>query len=125
MILYWGNFSSTFTCNFRKQIVLVFLLMVPLKTKHWRLSRMNCTRNLNQQIISKVTLSEVGEQTFKMYFFAVGSCLVMLLQQDLLPEAEQRLVAITLLHELYRGEPLTNTPFANVFMHLLVCNSVK
>ncbi|KAJ3650244.1 hypothetical protein Zmor_021942 [Zophobas morio] len=52
-------------------------------------------------------------------YFKVGTFLVVLLQQDLLKEAEQKLVAITLLHELYRGEPLPNTPFANVFIHLL------
>lgn len=50
----------------------------------------------------------------------MGHCLVMLLQQDFLKTSEQRLVAITLLHELYRGEVLRNTPFANVFVHLLV-----
>lgn len=52
--------------------------------------------------------------------FVVGTCLVMLLQQDLLPTSEQRLVAVTILHELYRGEPIANTPFVNVFIQLLV-----
>lgn len=47
-------------------------------------------------------------------------CLVMLLQQDLLPNSEQRLAAITILHELYRGDAIANTPFVNVFIHLLV-----
>ncbi|KAF5303630.1 hypothetical protein FQA39_LY09877 [Lamprigera yunnana] len=51
--------------------------------------------------------------------FKVGSCLVMLLQQDLLDEPEQRLAAVTLLHELYRGESIENTPFVNVFLYLL------
>ncbi|XP_049816950.1 CCR4-NOT transcription complex subunit 11 [Aethina tumida] len=51
--------------------------------------------------------------------FKVGSCLVMLLQQELLPEPDQRLVAITILHELYRGELIGSIPFGPVFMHLL------
>lgn len=51
--------------------------------------------------------------------FPVGMCLVMMLQQDLLAEPEQRLAAITLLYELYRGESVTQNPFANVFIHLL------
>ncbi|XP_030762670.1 CCR4-NOT transcription complex subunit 11-like isoform X1 [Sitophilus oryzae] len=52
-------------------------------------------------------------------YFKVGSCIVMLLQYDMLPEIDQRLAAITLLYELFRGEPLGNTPFASVFIHLL------
>lgn len=55
-------------------------------------------------------------------FISVGTCMIMLLQHNLLPEPEQRLAAITLLYELYRGESLANTPFANVFIHLLVCD---
>lgn len=55
--------------------------------------------------------------------FLVGTCLVMLLQQDLLPDPEQRLAAVTLLHELYKGDPIAQTPFASVFVHLLVCRS--
>lgn len=55
-------------------------------------------------------------------FILVGLCIVTLLQQNLLEDAEQRLAAITLLHELYRGEPIANTPFSNVFIQLLVRN---
>lgn len=53
--------------------------------------------------------------------FIVGCALVMLMQQaDLLPSSTQRIVAMTLLHELYRGEPFNNNPFSAIFVHLLV-----
>lgn len=42
-----------------------------------------------------------------------------MLQQDILQTPEQRLSAIAILHELYRGENLSNTPFGSVFIHLL------
>jgi hypothetical protein len=52
---------------------------------------------------------------------AVGCALILLLQQaDLLPKPSQRLAAITLLHDLYRGELMAVNPFATVFVHLLV-----
>jgi hypothetical protein len=53
--------------------------------------------------------------------FAVGCAIILLLQQaDLLPKPTQRLAAITLLHDLYRGESMAMNPFATVFIHLLV-----
>lgn len=56
-----------------------------------------------------------------MLLFTVGSALVFLLQQpDLLPSPSQRLSAITILHELYRGEPPPNNPFLPVFINILV-----
>jgi hypothetical protein len=52
---------------------------------------------------------------------AVGCAIILLLQQaDLLPKPTQRLAAITLLHDLYRGELMAVNPFATVFIHLLV-----
>jgi hypothetical protein len=51
----------------------------------------------------------------------VGCAIILLLQQsDLLPKPTQRLAAITLLHDLYRGESMAVNPFATVFIHLLV-----
>ncbi|KAG5307160.1 CNO11 protein, partial [Acromyrmex insinuator] len=52
--------------------------------------------------------------------FNVGTVLLLQLQQvDLLPKHTQRVVALTLLFDLYRGEPLASTPFASVFVQML------
>ncbi|CAG9837782.1 unnamed protein product [Diabrotica balteata] len=72
-------------------------------------------RNFTLEALS----NEVHKKFESSHFFKVGSCIVTLLQNNLLTDPEQRLAAITLLYELYRGEPIANTPFANVFIHLL------
>lgn len=78
---------------------------------------------LNENNVKTQTLEALANDLHKKFdasdCFKVGSCLIMLLQQDLLEEPEQRLAAVTLLHELYRGESVENTPFANVFIHIL------
>lgn len=52
--------------------------------------------------------------------YKVGCALILLLQQnDVLPKPWQRLVAITFLYEMYRGEPGATNPFSPVFVHLL------
>lgn len=52
--------------------------------------------------------------------YKVGCAFTLLLQQaDLLPKASQRLVAIVLLYELYRGDPIATNPFCPVFIQLL------
>lgn len=52
--------------------------------------------------------------------FKVGMTLVLLLQHiDLLPKNVQRIIAVALLYDLYRGEPLASTPFAPVFVQVL------
>ncbi|KAF2900691.1 hypothetical protein ILUMI_05494 [Ignelater luminosus] len=78
---------------------------------------------LSDNNVKTQTLEALANDMHKKFevhdYFSVGSCLLMLLQQGLLETPEQRLAAVTLLHELYRGEPIANTPFANVFIHLL------
>lgn len=78
---------------------------------------------LETHSVRNFTLEALSNEVHKKFqpsnFFKVGSCIVMLLQNNLLPEPEQRLAAITLLYELYRGEPIADTPFANVFIGLL------
>lgn len=57
----------------------------------------------------------------KIHIVVVGCALVLLLQQtDLLPLPSQKITVIALLHELYRGEPIANSPFSAVFVHLMV-----
>ncbi|KAL2738777.1 hypothetical protein V1478_001343 [Vespula squamosa] len=52
--------------------------------------------------------------------FKVGMTLLLLLQHiDLLPKHGQRIMALTMLFDLYRGEPLASTPFATVFVQVL------
>lgn len=52
--------------------------------------------------------------------FKVGTTLLLLLQHvDLLPKHIQRIIALTLLFDLYKGEPLASTPFATVFVQVL------
>ena len=55
------------------------------------------------------------------FSISVGCAIVLLLQNpDLLPNASQRLAAVTVLHQMYKGEPMSACPFAGVFVHLLV-----
>lgn len=52
--------------------------------------------------------------------FKIGTTLLLLLQHvDLLPKHIQRIIALTLLFDLYKGEPIASTPFAPVFVQML------
>lgn len=47
--------------------------------------------------------------------FKVGMTLLLLLQHvDLLPKELQRIIAVAMLFDLYKGEPLASSPFAPV-----------
>ncbi|XP_066985827.1 CCR4-NOT transcription complex subunit 11 [Macrobrachium rosenbergii] len=79
---------------------------------------------LSEETVERATLEQLVQQIYQNFnkqdYFKLGSALVFLLQQpDLLPSPTQRLSAITILHELYRGEPPPNNPFLPVFVNLL------
>ncbi|XP_012258138.1 CCR4-NOT transcription complex subunit 11 [Athalia rosae] len=67
------------------------------------------------------SLSNQLHQAFsKEDLFKVGTTLLLLLQHiDLLPNNTQRLIAVALMYDLYRGEPIACTPFATVFIQVL------
>ncbi|KAL1493575.1 hypothetical protein ABEB36_009276 [Hypothenemus hampei] len=67
----------------------------------------------------EVISNDLNKKFQKTDHLKVGNCLVMLLQQNLLQEKDQRLAAITVLYELYRSEPLISNPFGSVFVQLL------
>lgn len=71
-----------------------------------------------------VTLENLCNQLHQVFSkedrFQVGMTLLLLLQHiDLLPKHGQRITALTMLFDLYRGEPLASTPFATVFVQVL------
>ena len=55
--------------------------------------------------------------------FKVGVTLLLLLQNiDLLSSDTQRIIALALLYDLYRGKPISQTPFAAVFVKIFQSN---
>lgn len=74
--------------------------------------------NLRTQTFDAI-VSEILKNFSTSEFFQIGTCICLILQQGFLQDPEQRIAAITILHELYKGEPITNTPFGSVFIHLL------
>lgn len=84
-------------------------------------SLLNILSEDNTESQTLETLCGQLHQNFtKQESYKVGCALVLLLQQnDLLPKPWQRLVAITFLYEMYRGEPASTNPFSPVFVHLL------
>ncbi|CAB0036706.1 unnamed protein product, partial [Trichogramma brassicae] len=57
--------------------------------------------------------------------FKVGMTLLLLLQHvDLLPGELQRIIAVAMLFDLYKGEPLASTPFASIFLFLPMVPSI-
>lgn len=79
---------------------------------------------LNDENIDSQTFEALSTQLHQCFtkadFFKVGCALILLLQQpDLLPKPAQRIAAICLLFDLYRGEFMGMNPFASVFIHLV------
>ena len=46
--------------------------------------------------------------------------LLLLQNKDLLPYQTQRLAAVYLVYEMYKQESIVSTPFAPLFVHILV-----
>ncbi|XP_033215372.1 CCR4-NOT transcription complex subunit 11 [Belonocnema kinseyi] len=67
------------------------------------------------------SLSNQMHQKFpKKDHFKIGMTILLMLQHnDLLSNQVQRVIAVGLLYDLYRGEPLATTPFAPVFVQIL------
>ena len=58
--------------------------------------------------------------------FKVGMTLLLLLQHvDLLPKEIQRIVAVAMLYDLYKGESLASTPFAPVCTHKTLAYNIS
>ncbi|XP_063884622.1 CCR4-NOT transcription complex subunit 11-like [Scylla paramamosain] len=79
---------------------------------------------LSEESTELFTLEKITHQVYQNFnkedYFKLGSALVFLLQQpDLLPTPTQRLSAVTILHELYRGEPPPGNPFLPIFINIL------
>ncbi|XP_034237775.1 CCR4-NOT transcription complex subunit 11 [Thrips palmi] len=80
---------------------------------------------LSEETVERLTLEGITLQLHqagygKQDHYKVGCALVLLLQQpDLLPRPAQRLAAIVLLYDMYKGEPMALNPFTTVFVHLL------
>ncbi|XP_011637926.1 CCR4-NOT transcription complex subunit 11 isoform X1 [Pogonomyrmex barbatus] len=74
----------------------------------------------NLEISLESLCSQLHQSFSKEDRFKVGMALLLHLQHvDLLPKHTQRVVALTLLYDLYRGESLASTPFASVFVQVL------
>ncbi|XP_001605064.1 CCR4-NOT transcription complex subunit 11 [Nasonia vitripennis] len=78
---------------------------------------------LDEENASK-TLENISNQLHTVFprpeRFKVGMTLLLLLQHvDLLPKELQRIIAVAMLFDLYKGEPLATTPFAPVFVQIL------
>ncbi|KAJ1524164.1 hypothetical protein ONE63_010691 [Megalurothrips usitatus] len=79
---------------------------------------------LSEESVERLTLEGLTLQLHQAFqkqdHYKVGCALALLLQQpDLLPRPSQRLAAVVLLYDMYKGEPMALNPFTTVFVHLL------
>ncbi|XP_014249929.1 CCR4-NOT transcription complex subunit 11 [Cimex lectularius] len=65
------------------------------------------------------TISQITMQFPKNASFKVGNTLLLMFAHELFTTPGQRLIALTLFHEMYRGEPFTNNPFSSLIIHML------
>ncbi|XP_037070440.1 CCR4-NOT transcription complex subunit 11-like isoform X2 [Pollicipes pollicipes] len=78
------------------------------------------SEDTTEQQSVEVLASQCCSTFSKQDHFKVGNALVfLLLQPDMLPLPQQRIVATAILYFLYKNEPLKRNPFANVFLHIM------
>ncbi|KAG8222067.1 hypothetical protein J437_LFUL000511 [Ladona fulva] len=107
--------------NLRNSQIINFIMSLSVKELTSLLGLLS-EENTDSQTLESLA-SQLHQYFNKQDHFKVGCALILLLQQsDLLPRPSQRLAAITLLHEMYRGEPVAMNPFASAFVHLLLLN---
>ncbi|KAF6217065.1 hypothetical protein GE061_001418 [Apolygus lucorum] len=70
-------------------------------------------------------LSQVTQCFPKAYNYKVGVCIYNLLYHNILTMPAQRILALTLLNEMYRGEPFINNPFSCFIVGLCQSDSSR
>uniref|UniRef100_A0A0A9XWP2 CCR4-NOT transcription complex subunit 11 n=4 Tax=Lygus hesperus TaxID=30085 RepID=A0A0A9XWP2_LYGHE len=70
-------------------------------------------------------LSQVSQCFPKAYNYKVGVCVYNLLYHNIITMPSQRILALTLLNEMYRGEPFVNNPFGSFIVGLCQSDSSR
>lgn len=70
-------------------------------------------------------ISQVNQQFSRSSFFKLGEAIVAILTNSIVQKSSQKMVALSILYDLYKGEPFSNNPFGPFFIELLQTESNK